>query len=324
MDAVDRNDAATGVGGARARLVTSLLRELSAGVSADASALALEIAVRHGKTVAAVAFYGSCLRRRTSEGVHDFYAIVDDYRAAYRSRALAAINALLPPNVFYLELESGGERVRAKYAVVSRADLARACRGETHRAGTWARFAQPVAAAFARDTSARDALADACADAVCTAVRAGIAAHARASRPAESGALWRAVFRATYAAELRPEREGASDAIYDEQAPRFDARLAEALSALVESGALERSADGAVRVRTPLARAPGRSAAAKWIGAVQLVKTAATFGDWVPYALWKVERHSGVHFEASERQRRYPWLFGWPLLFRVWRSGALR
>ena len=36
------------------------------------------------------------------------------------------------------------------------------------------------------------------------------------------------------------------------------------------------------------------------------------------------ERHSGVHFESSARQRRHPWLFGWPLLFRVLRSGALR
>jgi len=31
-----------------------------------------------------------------------------------------------------------------------------------------------------------------------------------------------------------------------------------------------------------------------------------------------------VHLEASERQRRHPFLFGWPVLFRAWRSGALR
>lgn len=319
-----RSAAVIGVGGARALLTQSLARELDTPISAEASALAREIGARHGNAVAAIAFYGSCLRRRTSEGVHDFYAIVDDYRSAYRSPALAAINALLPPNVFYLEQVSGSARLRAKYAVVSRADLARACRGETHRAGTWARFAQPMAAAFARDDSARDALVGACADAVCTALRAGLATRVHGWQPAESGALWREVFRATYAAELRPEREGASDAIYADQSERFDARLAEALAVLLESGAALRGSDGAVRVRTPLARAPGRSAAAKWIGALQLAKTAATFGDWVPYALWKVERHSGVHLEASERQRRHPWLFGWPLLFRVWRSGALR
>ena len=321
---MDPCETATGAGGARARLVASVARELAAPISAEASALAREIAARHGASVGAVVFYGSCLRRATSEGVHDFYAIVDDYRSAYRSRALAAANALLPPNVFYLELVAGGTRVRAKYAVMSLADLERACRGETLRAGTWARFAQPVAAPFARDAAARDALAGACADAICTALRVGLAARARGLAPTESGSFWRELFRATYAAELRPEREGASDSIYTDQSARFDARLAEAIAALAESGEIESAGDGSVTLRVPLARAPGRSAGAKWIGLLQLAKTAATFGDWVPYALWKVERHSGVHLEASELQRRHPWLFGWPILFRAWRSGALR
>jgi hypothetical protein len=308
----------------RALLVANLAGELASPIPDDASALARAIRARHGAAVAAIAFYGSCLRRGTSEGVHDFYAIVDDYRSAYRSRALAAANALLPPNVFYIEHGSGVAPLRAKYAVVSAADLARACRGMTHRAGLWARFAQPVAAAFVRDAAARDALAAMCADAVCTALRAGLAARPRGLRPEESAAFWRELFRATYAAELRPEREGASDAIYAAAPARFDARLAEAVEALLESGAIERAADGALRARTPLARANGRSTAAKWIALFQLVKTAVTFGDWVPYALWKVERHSGVHLEASERQRRHPFLFGWPVLYRAWRSGALR
>jgi hypothetical protein len=312
------------VSGARAGLIQSLRGELAAPVSPDASALAREIAARHGRAVAAVAFYGSCLRRGTSEGVHDFYAIVDDYRSAYRSRALAAANALLPPNVFYLELERAGATLRAKYAVVSQRDLARGCRGETHRAGLWARFAQPIAAPFARDAAARDALADACADAIGSALRAGLAARAHGWQPSEPGALWREIFCATYAAELRPERLGASDAIYGDRPARFDARLGEALAIAFENGEVARGSDGAIRLRRAQPRAHGRSAAAKWIGLLQLAKSAVTFGDWLPYALWKVERHSGVHLEASPRQRRHPWLFGWPILFRAWRSGALR
>ena len=49
-----------------------------------------------------------------------------------------------------------------------------------------------------------------------------------------------------------------------------------------------------------------------------------TFGDWVPYALWKLERHTGTRIELSERQRRHPFLFAWPEIFRVLRSRALR
>ena len=281
-------------GAERARLSLRLARELdAAGLRGRRPRSPREIGARHGTAVAAIAFYGSCLRRRTSEGVLDFYAIVDDYRSAYRSPALAAVNALLPPNVFYLELDSGAARLRAKYAVVSRADLARACRGETHRAGIWARFAQPIAAAFARDASARDALAAACADAVCTALRAGLATRAHGWQPAESGrALARGLSRhvcggAAPRARGRERRDLRRSVRALRRAARRSAR-----GACSRAGRPERGSDGAVRVRTPLARAPGRSAAAKWIGALQLAKTAATFGDWVPYALWKVERHS--------------------------------
>ena len=58
--------------------------------------------------------------------------------------------------------------------------------------------------------------------------------------------------------------------------------------------------------------------------AVRLFKTALTFDDWLPYVLWKLGRHSGVWVELSERQRRYPLLFGWPVLFKLLRQRALR
>ena len=70
-------------------------------------------------------FYGSCLRKQSAEGVLDLYVVVDDYRSAYGSRALAIANAVLPPNVFYVETRDGETTVRAKYAVISRADLQR-------------------------------------------------------------------------------------------------------------------------------------------------------------------------------------------------------
>jgi hypothetical protein len=312
------------VSDARAQLVASVARELATPVSEDAQQIARAIRARHGGAVGAIAFYGSCLRRSTSEGVHDFYAVVDDYRAAYRSRALAAANALLPPNVFYLETEGARGRLRAKYAVVSRADLARACRGDARRATIWARFAQPVAAAFTRDAAASANLADACADAICTAVRTALAARGAAWQPVDPAALWCGIFRASYAAELRPERTGAGDAIYADQPARFDARLAEAVAVLEQSGALERAPDPPprVRLREPIAPARVRSPF-RVLAALTLAKSAFTFGDWVPYALWKLERHSGLRLEASERQRRHPFLFGWPLLLRAWRSGAL-
>ena len=40
--------------------------------------------------------------------------------------------------------------------------------------------------------------------------------------------------------------------------------------------------------------------------------------------LWKIERHSGRPVEITERQRRHPFLFAWPVLFRLLRERVLR
>ena len=57
---------------------------------------------------------------------------------------------------------------------------------------------------------------------------------------------------------------------------------------------------------------------ARWL------KALATFEGGLDYAIWKLERHSGVKVTLSERQRRWPWLYLWGELFRLYRSGALR
>ena len=50
------------------------------------------------------------------------------------------------------------------------------------------------------------------------------------------------------------------------------------------------------------------------LGLVRLFKTAFTFGDWVPYVLWKLERHAGHEIQLTERQRRHPLIFAWPII----------
>ena len=74
--------------------------------------------------VAAVLFYGSCLRSgRADEGIADLYLLVDDYQRAFGSRFQACMNRLLPPNVFYLEIPCDGKILRAKYAVLTLEDF---------------------------------------------------------------------------------------------------------------------------------------------------------------------------------------------------------
>lgn len=282
------------------RDLASLVREeLSAAAPAVCAEWVDEIRRRYGASLAAVLFYGSCLRSPHTDGVLDFYAIVDDYPAAYDSRLLALANAVLPPNVFYLEREGR----RAKVAVLSARDFARAVTPAAIRPAIWARFCQPFAIAWSRDEAAREAVACTAAAAIRTAVERGLG---RLSEPPESPeAFWYALFRETYRSELRTEQEHSVRALYASAPERYDRVLEVALRELPP-------------VETLLARPRnGRRVLAKTIGAAQLLKSAVTFGDWMPYALWKLERHTGSRLDPTERQRRHPFLFAWPLVFRA-------
>ncbi len=288
-----------------------------------AARLTDEILRRHGSAVVAVLFYGSCLRRNTSEGVLDFYVLVDAYRDAYRSRLLAWANAALPPNVFYLEIDSEPDPLRCKYAVISLSDFERGAKPGGVRSGIWARFCQPALAVHLRDDAAREAVVAAVAQSTVTAV-----ARTLYQLPSGNGAtcftmraLWLQTLRDTYAAELRPEAPESIRNIYEASPERYD-RAARAvlahIGAEIRDGRTELSAVLPLDTKRWTRQGLGRlRPLAKLVYAVQLLKTAATFGDWLPYVLWKLERHTGKRIVPTERQRRHPFVFGWPLLFRV-------
>jgi hypothetical protein len=322
------------VGGGADALARLVADELAGPCPEPAARLAEAIRRRTGAATAAILFYGSCLRKRTAEGVFDFYVIVDGYREASPGRLLAWANAWIPPNVFYLELDAPGGVLRAKYAVVSQRDFARGAAGAWLRSGIWARFCQPARAVYLRDADAQRAAVAACVASLLTALERGLALvpadGARIRVGAE--ALWQAAFAETYAAELRPEAPGAVRALFADAPERYAQAMVHGAALLEARGRLRvvqpgdpleveiaparrRQQRRALRLRRPLA---------KLAYAVQLLKSTFTFGDWLPYVLWKLERHSGMKLVASERQRRHPLLWGWPLLFRALRERALR
>jgi hypothetical protein len=308
--------------------------ELSEPAPEAARHLADAIRGLHGASVAAVIFYGSCLRKRTDAGVLDFYAVVDSYREAYRSRTLAWVNSLLPPNVFYLEQAGATGTLRSKYAVISRVDFEAATEPTARRSGIWARFCQPTTAVYVRDDATRQLLARATSASIRTALQIGLPLLPGDDSPLEFGfdEFWLNTLRETYAAEMRPESPETIGSIYAAAPERFDRAARSGLADLADAGWLRwREADG--RAVVELDAGIRRRAARAWrrrkplrkaIYLVALLKSAGTFGDWLGYVLWKLERHSGTRIEVTERQRRHPLIWGWPVLWRVLRERTLR
>jgi hypothetical protein len=325
-------------------------REIDREATPEVKALAAELRRRHGAPVAGVLFYGSILRARAKgEGVYDLYVLVDDYRRAYlgspgpggrprgrlRSALLAAANRALPPNVFYLELPYEGRTLRAKYAMLSLDDFRRATLPTHLHTLVWARFSQPFLLLDARDAEARRVVIAGAAQAIVTLVGRllPLLRAVRRGRSFVPREFWQRAFRETYAAEFRTESPDTVERIYESARSRFDEALCEGLGALGDQGRLEAepAEPGRVRVRIdPTRRRAVRRAwrvqrpVAKALAGANLIKSAVTFGDWLPYALWKLRRHTGVVIEPTPLQRRHPLIFGWPVILHLIRRRDLR
>ncbi len=306
-------------------LEEAVVAELGRIVHPSSQALAEAIRARHGATVAAVLFYGSCLRQDPAddppEGVQDFYLIVDRFRDAFTSRWQAWANSVLPPNVFYIEQAWQGHVVRAKYAVVSRDQFVRGTSSAALHPSLWARFSQPVVMLYGRDDDARIMVTQAIGEAIKTMLRTSAPL---VTSPASPEDLWQEALRQTYRAELRPESSERAATIYRADAARYDE-----MARLIFSGRLNE--DGLIAHQATaddIGRAQRywrvRRLIGKPLSVLRLTKSLFTFQGGVDYALWKVERHTGVRVPLSSFERRHPILNAPRLLWRVYRLSAVR
>jgi hypothetical protein len=306
-------------------LQAHVAKELRIPVAPEIDWLAQEIAASHGQTVLGVMFYGSSLRKDTVDGVLDFWIVVDDYRDAYAKGWLARINQIAPPNIFYIEREHKGQTLRSKYGVISRQAFLQGTSLASWHPYIWARFAQPARALACRDDAAQEVLVNAVANAIVTMVgRLVCVLPARGDELRFSlAAFWQEAFRRTYDSERRPEAEEIIRGLYSIDEERYNAVATFALQQLAADGHFIEATAQARSFRVTMSERARRTGRLRWglmrpyarfLGLIRLAKTAITFGDWVPYVLWKLERHTGRRLELSERQRKHPLIFAWPII----------
>ncbi|HEV8407287.1 MAG TPA: hypothetical protein VGQ34_05065 [Sphingomicrobium sp.] len=280
--------------------------ELGASADPRVARIAAAIAARHGGASRAVLFYGSCLRQRELEGrMLDFYLIVSGYREAYERSWLAAANRLIPPNVFYFELEG----LASKYAVLSEHDFAHECSLEAWTVSTAARFAQPSRLVWSSDEAAREQTIETVSNATPTLLGWTLKV---ASPDTAALDLWTRAFELTFGAELRAERSSRPAAIVEADPKRYELFF--------------KSMD-------PVPRNLGTNGARWWrskqrhgklYSVARLAKASLTFSNGADYIAWKINRHADTDIRLKPWQQRHPLLAAITLLPRLLRSGAVR
>lgn len=303
--------------------------ELAQPVPEGVALAAAELRRRHGNAVAAIVFYGSCLRDGDDRRVIDFYLFVERYREIYDGIGWSMLNAILPPNVYYLAIPHGDRTVRAKCAVVSMPALVRGTSRRAFQSALWGRFCQPCALVYARDGGVERRVKAALAQAVET-----MAATVVDLLPAtfSSGELWTRALAESYRTEIRAERSNRPEDLYRAFADRYD-RLTLAMLATGHLPGRTVAAEQPVRIKHDPSAAARRRARMKWwlrrtfgktMHVLRLIKAAFTFQDGLDYLLWKIESHSGVATTVTPWQRRHPLLAAPALAWRLYRRGAFR
>jgi hypothetical protein len=285
---------------------------------------------RYDGAVDAMLFYGSSLRSGDAlDGLVDLYVVVDGYRKAYGKALPALFNRLLPPNVYYLEVEVNGQRVRAKYAVISMRDLQRGTSMRWFHSYLWGRFSQPCGLLYCRDAETGQQVHRALAQALLTFLTRVLPAL---PERLECAAIWQQGLALSYRAELRAEKPERAIQLYEAWQDHYRAATSLAMQALpfeVQREQLDSRLFYTVRIaqRTRMLGRAGwqlRRMQGKLLSLLRLMKATFTFQGGMDYIAWKLERHTGVPVEVSPKVRRHPLIYGWGLLWRLYRRGVFR
>ena len=312
------------------QLINAISRKSERTASPAVRVLIDEILARHGEAARGVMFYGSCLRSGDDlDGLVDLYLLVDGYRAAYKSRIQAIINAMLPPNVYYLERNYHGQVVRTKYAVLSLADFQKGTSQRWFHSYLWGRFCQPTALLYACNDDVAQLVLNCFAQSVLTFVRRVLP---RLSHEFDARQLWSRRLTLSYGSELRSEKPEKRARLFDAAPDYYEEITRIAVQSVGYPVEIDDSADRPryrPRIRRWV-RAVNRVAwglrawQGKLLSVFRLLKATTTFEGGVDYILWKIERHSGVSVEIEPRLKRRPLLAMGVLAWRLYRKGGFR
>jgi hypothetical protein len=312
------------------QLISTIEQASARTPSPAVNCLVNEILTRYGANVQAILFYGSCLHNGEDlNGLFDLYVLVDSYGSVNRNPMQAALNQLLPPNVFYLEVPYDQQTVRAKYAILSLTDLLKGTSTKWFHSYLWARFCQPTVIIYVRDEKVANQVNSAFAQAVITFITRALP---RMQPQFTIRELWQKGLELTYKAEFRPERPDQQVRLFDAASDYFEdiTRIAfEALPFQVTASKSKEIALFSANIPKSMRFIAGltwamRILQGKVLSVLRLVKGTLTFDGGVDYILWKIKRHSGVTMEASPFLRRHPILAMLVLSWRLYRLGGVR
>jgi hypothetical protein len=315
-----------------------LAHALDDSVAPEARDLANYLASAFGSSTLAIIHYGSRAQGRWTrrESAFDFFVIVSRYADAYRSLAATAgmhrsprfasgLARILAPNVVSLKRKTDDGEHLAKVAVFSERDFRWATSAGSRDHFAHGRLMQHVVLVWARDAAARQMAIDGV-----VSSRRQTFTWGRPFLPAtfDVEEFCRALLTQSLKGEIRPEGANHARDLVSAQRETLVPVYQRLLDELASRGAVvgDESHYSLRRPAGTIERVRWRAyfAWSKARNTIRLFKHVALYDGWLDYIIEKVARSSGYRIHVTERERRWPLIFGWPKFIRYLRSRPQR
>jgi hypothetical protein len=305
------------------------------GEPLDARGVALvdDIVRAAGDSLDAVVFFGSRRAGLATTGfsAYDLILSARSPGALYTRLRAAGLLARSPALLSLLDRALPPTQIRigapfadaiAKAAVVASDELRRSTspgRRDQFLAG---RLFQDVHLVWARDAEARRGIESA----IQSARRITLDWVAPdLPRTFDASSYARQLLRTSFRFEIRPESGGRADAVFEAQRAALATAFGTLLDEWARDGRLSREPGGTFALRS----APGAAERfrrrvflerSRIRATLRWPKHALTFDGWLEYIVRKAERHSGEAIELSPLEKKAPFIFLWPRVFRFLRA----
>jgi len=279
----------------------------------------------HKDSLKAIIFYGSCLNDKTKKktSTPDFFLIVDNYYSFHKSIIHSALNWILTPNTYSINKNG----LKGKYNVLSSKHFNRETSLKAKDIYNLGRLSKRTAIIYHSDESVLKNLIESFANAYYTvAFKTCFLQNIFSLEDFITQAL-----NISYIGEKRVEADDKISKLKKSETKFYESIYKLILDDFLSSKLLEKKDDiyslrnafnltnRFWKIRTKIFLWKSRiRAKLRW------PKSIYTFEGWVDTLLSKIERTKGIKIELTEKERKYPLIYGWKYYFRFKRDKTLK
>ena len=270
-------------------------------------------------SIEAIVFYGSCLSEGTKKetSTPDFFILTESYGKFHKNLIHSILNAILPPNTYSI----CSSKLKGKYNVLSIRDFQRETSLRAKDIYNLGRLSKRTALLYTRNDEIKEMMINSFAGAYSTVATKSIFLMPEVFSLDD---FIKKCLRISYIGEHRVEADDKISKLLDSERQFYTSIYASILKDLVKLGRLKEGdgiyvQNGTEKFPYKLKRCATKIFLRKSVIRAKLrwPKSIYTFKGWADVLIAKIERAKGIKIKLSEKEKKYPLIYGWKYYFKL-------